>query len=108
MMAELLDLTSATFRTTTGKACGTALRMATRITKRKEGLLIPRNLNRCSQVVETYLQPDVKIINVDYNAKTGRICLRQPEGEAYGQGSGSVLVMNPNFFGIIEEKAQEI
>jgi glycine dehydrogenase subunit 1 len=81
--------------------------MATRITKRKE-VLIPRNLNPdVLKVVETYLQPDVKISYVDYNVKTGRICLDSLKAKLTDKAA-AVLIMNPNFFGIIEEKAQEI
>ena len=108
MMAELLDFDVCNVPNYDGsQACGTALRMATRITKRKE-VLIPRNLNPdVLRVVETYLQPDVKIINVDYNAKTGRICLDSLKAKLTDKAA-AVLIMNPNFFGIIEEKAQEI
>ena len=108
MMAELLDFDVCNVPNYDGsQACGTALRMATRITKRKE-VLIPRNLNPdVLRVVETYLQPDVKIINVDYNAKTGRICLDSLKAKLTDKAA-AVLVMNPNFFGIIEEKAGEI
>lgn len=108
MMAELLDFDVCNVPNYDGsQACGTALRMATRITKRKE-VLIPRNLNPdVLKVVETYLQPDVKITYVDYNAKTGRICLDSLKAKLTDKAA-AVLVMNPNFFGIIEEKAREI
>lgn len=108
MMAELLDFDVCNVPNYDGsQACGTALRMATRITKRKE-VLIPRNLNPdVLKVVEIYLQPDVKITYVDYNAKTGRICLDSLNAKLTDKAA-AVLVMNPNFFGIIEEKAREI
>ncbi len=108
MMAELLDFDVCNVPNYDGsQACGTALRMATRITKRKE-VLIPRNLNPdVLKVVETYLQPDVKISYVDYNVKTGRICLDSLKAKLTDKAA-AVLIMNPNFFGIIEEKAQEI
>ena len=95
MMAELLDFDVCNVPNYDGsQACGTALRMATRITKRKE-VLIPRNLNPdVLRVVETYLQPDVKIINVDYNAKTGRICLDSLKAKLTDKAA-AVLVMNP-------------
>ena len=108
MMAELLDFDVCNVPNYDGsQACGTALRMATRITKRKE-VLIPRNLNPdVLKVVETYLQPDVKITYVNYNDKTGRICLDSLKA-CLTDKAAAVLVMNPNFFGIIEDKAQEI
>ena len=108
MMAELLDFDVCNVPNYDGsQACGTALRMAARITKRKE-VLIPRNLNPdVLRVVETYLQPDVKISYVDYNAQTGRICLESLKA-CLTDKAAAVLVMNPNFFGIIEEEANEI
>ena len=108
MMAELLDFDVCNVPNYDGsQAAGTALRMATRITKRKE-VLIPRNLNPdVLRVVETYLQPDVKITYVDYNNKTGRICLDSLKANL-SERAAAVLIMNPNFFGVIEDKAQEI
>lgn len=108
MMAELLDFDVCNVPNYDGsQACGTALRMAARITKRKE-VLIPKNLNPdVLHVVETYLQPDIKVTYVDYNDKTGRICLDSLKAKL-SDDVAAVLVMNPNFFGIIEEKAKEI
>ncbi|MDY3869058.1 MAG: aminomethyl-transferring glycine dehydrogenase subunit GcvPA [Pyramidobacter sp.] len=108
MMAELLDMDVCNVPNYDGsQAVGTALRMATRITRRSE-VLVPRNINPDTlRAVQTYLQPDVKITYVDYSSKTGRICLNCLK-EKLTDSVAAVLVMNPNFFGVIEEKAQEI
>ncbi len=108
MMAELLDMDVCNVPNYDGsQAVGTALRMATRIVRRKE-VLIPRNINPDTlRAVQTYLQPDVEITYVDYGAKTGRICLDSLK-EKLTDKVAAVLVMNPNFFGVVEDKAQEI
>ncbi len=108
MMAELLDMDVCNVPNYDGsQAVGTALRMATRIARRKE-VLIPRNINPDTlRAVQTYLQPDVKVTFVDYGSKTGRICLDSLK-EKLTENVAAVLVMNPNFFGVIEDKAQEI
>jgi len=108
MMAELLDFDVCNVPNYDGAhAMNTSLRMACRVTGRKE-VLIPRNVNPdVLTAVLTYLQPDVKVTFVDYNAKTGRICLDNLRSKMSDQVA-AVLVMNPNFFGIVEEKVQEI
>lgn len=108
MMAELVDFDVCNVPNYDGShAIGTSLRMATRITKRSE-VLVPRNANpdRLKSVF-TFLQPDIKLTFVDYNKKTGMICMDSLK-EKLTNKVAAVLVCNPNFFGIIEEKAQEI
>lgn len=108
MMAELLDFDVCNVPNYDGAhAANTSLRMACRVTGRSE-VLIPRNVNPdVLTAVLTYLQHDVKVTFVDYNDKTGRICFDSLRSKMSDQVA-AVLVMNPNFFGIVEEKAQEI
>lgn len=108
MMAELLDFDVCNVPNYDGShAANTSLRMATRITGRKE-VLIPQNINPDTmKALTTYLQPDVKVTFVDYNSKTGRICLDSLK-EKLTDNVAAVLVMNPNFFGVIEDKVQQI
>lgn len=108
MMAELLDFDVCNVPGYDGaQAAGTALRMAARITGRGE-VLLPKNINPdILKAVRTYLQPDVKIKFVDYSDKTGRICRDSLKRELSGE-TAALLLMNPNFFGVIEENAQEI
>jgi len=108
MMAELLDFDVCNVPNyDASQAVGTSLRMASRITKRSE-VLIPGNINPDTlKAVQTYMQPDISISYIDYNSKTGRICIDSLK-EKLTDKIAAVLVMNPNFFGIIEEKSQEI
>ena len=109
MMAELLDMDVCNVPNYDGaQAVGTALRMAGRITHRKE-VLIPKNINPDTlTAVKTYLDHGtMKITYVDYNPKTGRICLDSLK-EKLTDNVAAVLIMNPNFFGVIEDKAAQI
>ncbi len=108
MMAELLDCDVVNVPNYDGsQAAGTALRMATRVTKRDE-VIIPASLNPdVAAAVKTYLHPDVKVTTVNYSAQSGRVCMKDLREKLTGK-TAAVLVMNPNFFGIVEEKSQEI
>jgi len=108
MMAELLDYDVCNVPNYDGaQAAGTALRMATRIAKRDE-VLIPKNVNPdILKSICTYLEPDVEVTYVNYDKKNGRVDVDNLR-EKLTNNVAAVLVMNPNFFGIIEENAQEI
>lgn len=108
MMAELLDFDVCNVPTYDGsQATGTALRMATRVTHRKE-VLIPKNANPdVLRAVQTYLNPDVRIKWMDYDPRTGCLSMESLE-EQLSESTGAVLVMNPNFFGLVEDQVSEI
>ena len=108
MMAELLDCDVVNVPNYDGsQAAGTALRMATRVTKRDE-VLIPATLNPdVARAVKTYLHPDVKVTTVAYDRGTGRLDLSDLEAKLSG-ATAAVMVMNPNFFGVVEEEASRI
>lgn len=108
MMAELLDCDVVNVPNYDGsQAAGTALRMATRVTKRDE-VLIPSTLNPdVARAVKTYLHPDVKATSVAYDRTTGRLDLNDLEAKLSDK-TAAVMAMNPNFFGIVEEEASRI
>jgi glycine dehydrogenase subunit 1 len=108
MMAELLDCEVVNVPNYDGaQAAGTTLRMATRVTKRDE-VLIPATLNPdVAEAVKTYLHPDVKVTTVNYSSETGRMCLKDLKSKLTDK-TAAVMVMNPNFFGIVEEESQQI
>lgn len=108
MMAELLDCDVVNVPNYDGsQAAGTALRMATRVTKRDE-VLIPATMNPdTARAVKTYLHPDVKVTTVAYDRTTGRLDLNDLKTKLSDK-TAAVMAMNPNFFGIVEEEAQQI
>ena len=108
MMAELLDCDVVNVPNYDGaQAAGTTLRMATRITKRDEVLVTAALNPDVLRAVRTYLQPDVKLTLVDYDKKTGRVDVKDLKAKLSAKVAG-FLLMNPNFFGIVEEEAEEI
>ncbi len=108
MMAELLDCDVVNVPNYDGsQAAGTALRMASRVTRRDE-VLIPATLNPdVAAAVKTYLKPDMKVTTVAYDEKTGRISLADLR-EKLTDKVAAVMLANPNFFGIVEEVARSI
>ncbi|MBR1896561.1 MAG: aminomethyl-transferring glycine dehydrogenase, partial [Pyramidobacter sp.] len=89
------------------QAAGTALRMATRVTKRDE-VLIPATLSPdVTRAVKTYLLPDVCVNTIAYDRASGRLDLNDLKAKL-GEKTAAVMLANPNFFGIVEEDAQAV
>ena len=101
MMAELLDCDVVNVPNYDGsQAAGTSLRMATRVTKRDEVLVTAALNPDVLEAVRTYLDPDVALTLVDYDRRTGRMDLSDLR-KKLSSNVAAVLVMNPNFFGIV-------
>lgn len=83
-------------------ALAEAVLMSFRI-KEKYKVIIPRNLNPSyKEVLKTYLQNiDLEIIEVNFD-ETGKINLDELRDKIDNK-TASVVVQNPNYFGIIEE-----
>ncbi|MCX7948107.1 MAG: aminomethyl-transferring glycine dehydrogenase subunit GcvPA [candidate division WOR-3 bacterium] len=83
-------------------ALAEAVLMSFRI-KEKYKVIIPKNLNpNYKEVLKTYLQNiDSKIVEVGFD-KTGRINLDELRDKIDNE-TASVVIQNPNYFGIIEE-----
>jgi glycine dehydrogenase subunit 1 len=83
-------------------ALAEAVLMSFRI-KNKYSVIIPKNLNpNYKEVLKTYLQNiNAKIIEVSFNSE-GRINLNELK-ELINNDVASVVIQNPNYFGIIEE-----
>ncbi|MEO0203278.1 MAG: aminomethyl-transferring glycine dehydrogenase subunit GcvPA [candidate division WOR-3 bacterium] len=83
-------------------ALAEAVLMSFRI-KNKHKVIIPRNLNpNYKEVLKTYLQNlNSEIIEVSFD-KDGRINLNELK-ELVNDNIASVVIQNPNYFGIIEE-----
>jgi glycine dehydrogenase subunit 1 len=95
-----------------GAAAGNSVRMATRITGRRE-VLIPKNIgparlsvirNFCGSATDS---GEIKIKMIDYDRDTGMVDLNFLEREI-SEKVACVYFENPNFLGVIESEAQEI
>lgn len=95
-----------------GSAAGNSIRMASRITSRKEAL-IPRNISPARrQIIENFCDSadpngTIKIKPVDFDIESGKIDLEDLESKI-SEDTGAVYIENPNFLGIIESDVREI
>ncbi|MDW7738889.1 MAG: aminomethyl-transferring glycine dehydrogenase subunit GcvPA [Bacillota bacterium] len=108
MMAELLDMDVVSYPTFDGgQAVCSALRMAMRITGKRE-LLLPRTMNPeiLSQAVD-YCGKDAVIKLVNYDSETGQLDIEDLERNATDQ-TAAVFFENPSYLGFLEEKGREI
>jgi glycine dehydrogenase subunit 1 len=89
-------------------ALGEAALMSTRINGRKK-FLIPRNISwEKKSVLKNYLKgPNIELIEIPFDVKTGKIDLDHLEKNVDENTSG-VYIENPNFFGIFEDDVDKI
>lgn len=89
-------------------ALSEAALMCSRVNRKKE-FLIPENISwEKKSVLKNYLKgPDIKITEVSYDRKTGKIDTGDLKKKLTSDVSG-VYIENPNFFGIFEDDVDEI
>jgi glycine dehydrogenase subunit 1 len=108
MMGELLNMDVVNVPTYDGfQASATALRMASRITGRKQ-VLISRTINpdKLSKIAD-YLKPDIRIELIDYDRDTGLLDLESFK-TLLSSEIAAVYIENPTYFGFIEINANQI
>ena len=108
LMAELLDFDIVNVPTMDGaQASSTAIRMAGRITGRRE-VLVPKAMDREKlKVMINYGRPALDIIEIDYCTKSGRLDLSDLKGKL-SERTAAVYFENPTFYGVIEDQGQAI
>lgn len=112
LMGELLDMDVLSCPLYDGiSAAGTALRMASRVTERKE-VLLPKSVNPdMLKVITNYLNgpagPQFTIKMVDFVPETGLIDIDDLKSKI-SSATAAVLIENPTYLGSIEAKASEI
>ena len=109
MIAELTGMDVANCSLYDGMtAISEAALMCSRITKRST-FVLPHNISwdkKC--VIKNYAKgPSLKIKEVSYDDKTGKIDLKELK-KAVDSDTAGVYIENPNFFGIFEDDAEEI
>lgn len=107
-MAELLDMDMLSFTYYDGgQAVCTALRMAGRITERRE-VLIPASVSPfyLSQMRD-YCRASLDIVLVDFEPDTGRMDLNDLK-KKLSDKTAAVFIENPTYLGVLEEQAEEI
>ncbi len=89
-------------------AISEAVLMCTRI-NRKKSFLIPQNISwEKKSILKNYAKgPGIEIKEIPYDTKTGKINLEELKKHVDENTSG-VYIENPNFFGVFEDKIDEI
>jgi glycine dehydrogenase subunit 1 len=108
MMGELLNMDVVNVPTYDGfQAAATALRMACRITGRKE-VFLAKNINpfKASKIID-YCKPDIAVGFVGYEPATGQLDIAALEKDVSNQTS-AVYFDNPAHLGVIETKGLQI
>jgi glycine dehydrogenase subunit 1 len=107
MMGELVNMDVVNVPTYDGfQASATALRMASRITKRKKVLLHQGiNPDKLSKIND-YLKPDIGIELVDFERMSGTINLEKLKG-MLSKDFAAVYFEVPSYFGIIDPNADQ-
>lgn len=108
MMGELLNMDVVNVPTYDGfQASATALRMASRITGRKQVLISGTvNPDKLSKIVD-YLKPDIRIELIDYDRDTGLLDLDSLKLMLSSE-IAAVYIENPTYLGFIEINANQI
>lgn len=108
LMAELVDMDVVSVPTMDwSQAASTALRMASRITSRKE-VLVPALMDREKfLVMKNYCSPDMNLITVGYHPETGQIDLEDLVTKISDK-TAAVYFENPSYLGFIEQHGQAI
>lgn len=109
MIAELTGMDIANASLYDGAtALGEAALMCSRI-NRKKNFVIPQNISwEKKSVLKNYAKGlDIKIKEITYNNKTGKIDIKELEKNVDNDVTG-VYIENPNFFGVFEDDVDEI
>jgi glycine dehydrogenase subunit 1 len=108
MMGELLNMDAVNVPTYDGfQAAATSLRMAARITGRRQALLCatigPDKLSK----IRDYCKPAMEIKLISYHPETGQMNLKALEA-AISDDTAAVYFENPSYLGFIETQGAEI
>jgi glycine dehydrogenase subunit 1 len=108
LMGELLNMDVVNVPTYDGfQAAATSIRMAARITGRRQvlcvGTVSPGRLSK----IRDYCKPDLEIVLVGYDPGTGGVDLETLRSEI-SDGTAAVYFENPSYLGFIETRGDEI
>ncbi len=108
LMAELLDMDVVSVPIYSwGHAAGTSLRMAGRITGRREALIADTISPERRRIIENYLEPHVRVRLVKHDSETGMIDLGDLESKITSN-TAAVYFENPSYLGFIETRGEEV
>jgi glycine dehydrogenase subunit 1 len=108
MMGELLNMDVVNVPTYDGyQAAATSIRMASRITGRRQALICrtisPDKLSK----IRDYCKPDMEIRLIGYDSETGQLDLEALKAEISSE-TAAVYLENPSYLGFVETHGDEI
>jgi glycine dehydrogenase subunit 1 len=108
MMGELLNMDVVNVPTYDGfQATATSLRMACRLTSRRE-VLIARTISAdLLSRIRDYCKPNIEIRLIGYDSTTGQLALNALKA-AISPETAAVYFENPSYLGVIETRGEEI
>lgn len=108
LVAELVDMDVVNVPTMDWpQAAATSIRMASRITNKKE-VLLPKSISRDKLlIIKNYCDPDIKLIEVDYDIDTGMLDIDDIK-EKINNNTAAVYFENPSYLGFIEVNGELI
>ncbi|MGD2295798.1 MAG: aminomethyl-transferring glycine dehydrogenase subunit GcvPA [Candidatus Aminicenantes bacterium] len=108
LMAELLDMDAVNVPTYDWcQAASTAVRMAERITGRKEILVVDTISPERLSAIRNYCRPVVAVNTLAHNPQTGQIDMTDLE-DKISKKTAAVYFENPSYLGFIEDQGEEI
>jgi glycine dehydrogenase subunit 1 len=108
MMGELLNMDVVNVPTYDGfQATATSLRMAARITGRREVLIAKTISADLLSRIRDYCKPNVKVRLIGYDSETGQLDLDALKAEISSK-TAAVYFENPSYLGFIETRGDEI
>lgn len=108
LVAELVDMEVVNVPTMDwSQAASTAIRMAARITGKNE-IIVPKLINEEKLlVIKNYCSPDLAIIQVNYDEKTGYMDIEDLKSKLSDK-TAAVYFENPSYLGFVEVNGQKI
>ena len=108
LVAELVDMEVVNVPTMDwAQAAATSMRMAGRITGRKE-VLVPELMDQNKlSVAKNYCDPHLKLLPVGYHQESGQLDLEDLKKKLSAE-TAAVYIENPSFFGFLEEQGDAI
>lgn len=108
LVAELLDMDVVNVPTFDwAQAAATSIRMSSRITNRKEALVVGTICKDRLMIMKNYCDPGIQLILVDYNKETGKMDLEDLKRKI-NDNTAAVYFENPSYLGFLEDGGAEI
>lgn len=108
LLAELVDMDVVNIPTFDwSQAAATSIRMAGRITGRREALVVGTIEKEKLEIITNYCDPVMDIILVDYDSETGKMDIENLKSKISNK-TAAVYFENPSYLGFIEENGNVI